>query len=299
MSTLLDFFKSNTLLLISTPIYILLIGLEVFLSNYQKKPFYSFKDALINLWLNIANTLIGLTFKAAVLLILFFVFQFHFIQIENKILYWLLLFFALDFCFYWEHRSEHLVRVLWAVHVTHHSSEHFNLTTGFRSSVFRPLVSFWFFLPLCLFGFHPLDILFMDALCQIYGIVVHTRFIKKMPQWFEFVFVSPSHHRVHHASNLIYLDKNMGMVLIIWDRCFGTFQSEEEYEQVRYGLTKNVDKPFHPFHIIFHEWAALSKDVLQKGIGLKNRIKYLIFPPGWSHDGKSLTAKQMLEELKK
>lgn len=284
--------QNNYLIAISTPIYVVLIALEVVLSQYQKKYYYTLKDTLINLWLNIANTAVGLSVKGAVLFLLAFFFPYHLFHLSNPYLYWPLLFLALDFCFYWEHRSEHLCRILWAVHVTHHSSQEFNLSTGFRSSVFRPLVSVWFFLPLVFLGFHPVDILFMDALCQIYGIVVHTRYIKRMPQWFDAIFVSPSHHRVHHASNLIYLDRNMGMVLIIWDRLFGTFQKELPSEQVVYGLTKNPDNPHHPIYIITHEWKSLFND-LQKAPTWIDRCKYLLNPPGWSHDGSSQTATEL------
>lgn len=294
-----NFLSENWLIAISTPIYIVLISLEVFLSNYQKRKHYTLKDSAINLWLNIANTLLGLAFKATALLLLAAVFQFNFFTIAPSWLYWVTLFFALDFCFYWEHRSEHYVRVLWAVHVTHHSSEEFNLSTGFRSSVFRPFVSIWFFLPLTLFGFEPLDILFMDAICQIYGIIVHTRFVNKMPAWFDAFFVSPSHHRVHHASNILYLDKNMGMVLIIWDRMFKTFQGEEDFEKVKYGLTQNVDRPHNPIRIIFHEWQQLLKDISKPGLKFTDRIKYLTAPPGWSHDGSTQTAKELRKELYK
>jgi sterol desaturase/sphingolipid hydroxylase (fatty acid hydroxylase superfamily) len=297
MESIQQFLSDNWLIAISTPIYIILIGLEVVLSNYQRKKFYSFKDSLINLWLNVANTVLGLSFKVVSLFLLAFIFQFHFIEISHPILYWTLLFFALDFCFYFEHRAEHYVRILWAVHVTHHSSQEFNLTTGFRSSVFRPFVSIWFFLPLALIGFKATDILVMDAICQIYGIIVHTRFVKKMPAWFDAFFVSPSHHRVHHASNILYLDKNMGMVLIIWDRLFGTFQKEEDFEKVKYGLTKNVDKPHHPTHIIFHEWQQILRDLSKPGLKLFERIKYLTAPPGWSHDGSTKTAEELRKEL--
>lgn len=297
MESLQQFLTENWLLAISAPIYTVLITLEVIISNYQQRSYYKFKDSLINLWLNIVNTFWGLLFKASALLILALFFQFSPLHITPNWLYWTVLFFALDFCFYWEHRAEHYVRILWAVHVTHHSSQEFNLTTGFRSSVFRPFVSLWFFLPLALLGFKPMDILLMDAICQIYGIIVHTRYIKKMPRWFDALFVSPSHHRVHHASNVLYLDKNMGMVLIIWDRLFGTFQKEEDFEKVKYGLTKNVAQPYHPLYIIFHEWKQLLKDVAQPGIRFSDRIKYLFAPPGWSHNGATQTAKEMRKAL--
>ncbi|MCC7030664.1 MAG: sterol desaturase family protein [Chitinophagaceae bacterium] len=301
--TLAAYLKDNWLLAVSTPLYAVLIALEVIVSNYRKNQFYTFRETLINFWLNIANTALGLSVKFAVLAMMSWFFAWHFIPLtfweQHPVLYWVLLFFALDLCFYFEHRSEHFSRLLWAVHVTHHSSQEYNLTTGFRSSVFRPLVSCWFFVPLVFLGFRPLDILLMDAICQIYGIMVHTRYVKKMPAWFETFFVSPSHHRVHHASNIIYLDKNMGMVLIIWDRMFGTFQRELESETVVYGLTKNLDRPYHPLHIIFHEWKSLFQDLSQKNITFRHALHYLFDAPGWSHDGSRKTAKQLRKEIEK
>ena len=292
-----NYFRDNWLLAISTPIYTLLISLEVLLSNYQKRNYYSLPETLINFWLNILNTAIGISVKFLVLGVLTYFAGFAFLTIPDTFWYWLLLFIGVDLCFYFEHRSEHYCRVLWAVHVTHHSSVEFNLTTGFRSSVFRPFVSFWFFIPLVLLGFEPLDILLVDAICQIYGIMVHTRYIQRMPSWFEAVFVSPSHHRVHHASNIPYLDKNMGMVLIIWDRFFGTFQNELEAEPVVYGLTKNPAHPHHPVRIIFHEWKQLLHDIRKPGVRWTDRWKYLFYAPGWSHDGTTKTSSQLREEL--
>ena len=291
------YLNHNWLLAISTPFYTILISLEVILSNYQKRAYSTLKETLINFWLNIVNTLLGISCKVFVLGIMTWFIQFHLFQFSNPYLYWTLLFFGLDLCFYAEHRSEHYARILWAVHVTHHSSQEYNLTTGFRSSVFRPLVSFWFYIPLIILGFKPLDILLMDAICQIYGIMVHTRYLRRMPPWFELFFVSPSHHRVHHASNVRYLDKNMGMVLIIWDRLFGTFQKELDEEVVVYGLTTNPEHPHHPIGIIFHEWIKLFKDLSKKDASLSHKFKYLFYPPGWSHDGSSKTAKELRKEL--
>lgn len=298
-ASILQYLNENRLLAISTPIYIVLIGAEVLASNYLHRSYYHLKDCLINLWLNLVNYSLAISTKLFTLFIFGLAYHYHLIDLKGEgPLYWTLLFLGLDFCFYWEHRCEHFSRILWAVHVTHHSSEQFNLTTGFRSSVFRPLVSLWFFLPLAWVGFKPLDILFMDAICQIYGIIVHTRFIRKMPLWFDYIFVSPSHHRVHHASNILYLDRNMGMVLIIWDRLFATFQKEEVSEVVVYGLTKNYQHPYHPIGIIFHEWCNLIHDLKQKGLTWKQRWQYLFEPPGWRHDEHSATAKELRRKEK-
>ena len=136
----------------------------------------------------------------------------------------------------------------------------------------------------------------MYSLTQTYGILVHTQYIKKMPRWFEWIFVSPSHHRVHHASNIRYLDKNMGMCLIIWDRIFGTFQQELIDEPVKYGLTKPL-KTANPFEVIFHEWKNIIFD-LKKPLPFITRLRYIFMPPGWSHDGSSKTANQLRKEIR-
>lgn len=281
----------------SVPVYATLIILEVFLSQYQGRQFYTLREALVNMWLNLANTILGQSIKVLVLGLLFFAYQHGLFSLSHSPLYWGLLAIFLDACFYFEHRAEHNVRVLWAVHVTHHSSTEFNLSTGFRSSVLRPFVSCWFFLPLALLGFHPLDILLVDAVCQIYGILVHTQYIQRMPAWFEAVFVSPSHHRVHHAKNIPYLDKNMGMVLIVWDRLFGTFQAEMPRETPEYGITTPPAHPHHPIRIITHEWESLCHDIQQQ-IRFKTRIAYLIKPPGWRHDGKRKTTAQLQKDYR-
>lgn len=286
------------LLLVSTPIYLVVIGLEIILSHIHLKKYYSVKDTIINIYLCIMNGLIDLLFRGIYLfVILAWFYNFHIIDLSSTpYLYWSLLFILEDLAFYLEHYVDHYCRIFWAVHVTHHSSEEFNLTTGFRSSVMQPLYRFIYFIPIVLLGFKPIDIVFMYSLTQIYGIIVHTRFINKMPKWFEAVFVSPSHHRVHHGSNIRYLDKNMGMVLIIWDRLFGTFQEELEKDPVKYGLVKPIANPYHPTDIILHEWKSIGKDI-KRDLPLSIRLKYLIKPPGWSHDGSTKTARQMRDEL--
>ena len=289
--------KEQLLILISTPLYFLVIGIEMLLSHFHLKKYYSLKDTAMNIYLCMVNGGIDLLFRAVYLVILLWFFNFHFITFSaSPYLYWSALFILEDLIFYIEHRVDHYCRFFWAVHVTHHSSEEFNLTTGFRSSVLQPMYRFVYFIPLALFGFHPIDIVFMYSLTQIYGILVHTQYINKMPQWFEAVFVSPSHHRVHHASNIRYLDNNMGMVFIIWDRLFGTFQEELKEDPIKYGLTKPLDNPHHPAKIIFHEWQNLGHD-LKRNVPFLTKLKYLIMPPGWSHDGSTKTAAQLRKEL--
>jgi sterol desaturase/sphingolipid hydroxylase (fatty acid hydroxylase superfamily) len=285
------------LILISTPLYIVVIGLEMLFSHLRVKKYYTVKETLMNVYLTLANAGIDLLFRSIYAgIILTFFYQYRALDLSpHPLVYWPLLFVLEDLVFYVEHRIDHYCRLFWAVHVTHHSSQEFNLTTGFRSSVLQPLYRFVYFIPLALLGFAPVDILFMYSLTQIYGILVHTQYIKKMPRWFETVFVSPAHHRVHHASNVVYLDKNMGMCLIIWDKLFGTFQEELPGEAVRYGLVKQVTAPHHPLKIIFHEWQAIGRDLGRKASFI-TRLKYLFMPPGWSPDGSTLTAKQMRQQ---
>lgn len=277
----------------SVPLYAILISAEIFLSNWAGKSLYSFKSTFQNVVFTLANAGLDLLLRSLFYIaVLVWAYNHHVIKIENVWLYWLMLFLLEDLAFYIEHRIDHYCRLFWAVHVTHHSSEEFNLTTGFRSSVFQPVYRFIYFIPIALLGFHPLDIVFMYSVTQTYGILVHTQYIKKMPAWFEAVFVTPSHHRVHHASNVLYLDKNMGMCLIIWDKVFGTFQEELETEPIRYGLVTPVNKLHNPFHLIFHEWRSLLRDV-KKDTPLITKIRYVLKPPGWSHDGATKTAAEL------
>ena len=289
--------RETLMLLFSIPLYSVLIGAEVVLSNWKEQHFYSIKSTIQNIYLTLLNAGLDVALRGLfyVAVMMWWYDQKIFI-IENIYIYWLLLFILEDLAFYLEHFIDHHCRLFWAVHVTHHSSREFNLTTGFRSSVFQPVYRFIYFIPIALMGFHPLDIVFMYSLTQTYGILVHTQYIKKMPQWFEAIFVSPSHHRVHHASNIRYLDKNMGMCLIIWDKLFGTFQQELETEPVKYGLTKSIENDGNPVNIVFHEWKSLATD-LQKKNSFFTRTKYLLMPPGWSHDGSSKTANQLRKEL--
>ncbi len=281
----------------SIPIYALFIPVEIIISNWTHRHFYSLKETITNVYLNLLNSGIDALLRVVALFVLFFCYN-HGLQLQlSPLAYWFLLFIGEDFLFWLEHYVDHSCRFFWAVHVTHHSSQEYNLSTGFRSSILMPLYRFMYFTPLALLGFRPMDILFMYAITQIYGILVHTQAIKKLPAFIEYIFVTPSHHRVHHASNIKYLDKNMGMGLIIWDRMFGTFAEEDPQEPPVYGLTKNVEHPHHPIHIITHEWEAIAKD-LRKNISLKDKLRYVFMPPGWSHDGSTKTSKQLQAEVK-
>ncbi len=285
------------LILISTPVYIVIIGVELLLSNYHHKKIYKWKDTAANIYLMLLNASLDLFVRGVYLFILSYFYHYRIISFGNIIVYWGVLLVAEDFLYYWLHRFDHEIRLFWAVHVTHHSSQQLNFSVGFRSSVFQPLYRFIYFIPLALLGFKPIEIAFIYSATQIWGIFVHTELIKKMG-WLEYVLVTPSHHRVHHASNPKYLDMNMGMFLIIWDKLFGTFQPElavEEYQSLKYGLTKPIEKET-PINIVFHEWHSIHKDLLRKDIGWRDKLLYVFGPPGWSHDGSRKTSKELRQD---
>jgi sterol desaturase/sphingolipid hydroxylase (fatty acid hydroxylase superfamily) len=289
----MDELHKQIILLFSIPIYAILIPLELVLSNFHGWKYYGWKETLMNVYLNIVNAGVDLLLRGVALFVLTWAAQYHFDIQWHPVVYWVALFFCEDIMFWFEHYVDHSVRVFWAVHVTHHSSEEYNLTTGFRSSVLMPFYRYLYFIPLAMLNFRPIDILFMYAITQIYGILVHTQAINKLPRWIEYIFVTPSHHRVHHASNTPYLDKNMGMVLIIWDRLFGTFVEEMPEEKPIYGITTPPSNPHHPVKIIFHEWENIAQDLKQKNLTWKDRLGYLFCVPGWSHDGSRKTTKSM------
>jgi len=288
--------KEQLLILITTPLYLVVIGFELLFSHLRKQKTYTLKDTAQNIYLMLLNAALDLLLRAFYVGIVLTFFYDHRIAtpIQDPILYWLVLLVFEDFMYYWLHRVDHYCRIFWATHVTHHSSPQFNLTVGFRSSVMEPLYRFVYFIPIAACGFRPIDIAFIYAVTQTWGILVHTEKIKKVG-WLEYIFVTPSHHRVHHGSNPKYLDKNMGMFLIIWDRLFGTFQPElttEDYQEIKYGLTKPLNDE-GPVNIVFHEWKNMLKDQRKKGLSFRQRWNYLFGPPGWSHDGSTHTSTEL------
>lgn len=286
----------RNILLDAIPAFILLIILEVIYAIKTQRELYEVKDAATSISLGLGNLLIGLVTKSFILLFFVWIYEHRLFAIPFNVWWvWLLLFFADDFSYYCMHRTAHSVRWFWASHVVHHSSERYNLAAALRQTWTGNLTGaflFWSWLPLV--GFHPAMILFMQSVSLIYQFWIHTEAVYKLPKWFEFIFNTPSHHRVHHGSNIEYLDKNHAGILIIWDRIFGTFQPE--LFTPTYGLTKNVHT-FNPVKVAFWEWINIGKD-LKKVQSIKHIFGYLFNAPGWSHDGSSKTTKQMREELK-
>lgn len=190
-----------------------------------------------------------------------------------------------DLRYYWVHRFGHRIRWVWASHVNHHSSQHYNLTTALRQTW---TYTFTFMMvvraPLILIGFHPAMVLFVGGINLVYQFWIHTEAIGRMPRWFEAIMNTPSHHRAHHGRNPRYLDCNYAGVFIIWDRIFGTFVPEQDEEKVDFGLVHNIGT-FNPIRVAFHEWVGIFKDMTQSGLTLRERLMYAVAPPGWSHDG--------------
>ena len=276
------------------PAFVLLVIAEWYYSYKEQKDLYEPKDALSSMALGIGNVISGFGSKVLVFGVFFLVYKFRIYTLDaSQWWVWVLAFFGDDFSYYWFHRSSHHIRLFWASHVVHHTSKRYNLAAALRQTWtgnFTGSFVFWLWMPFV--GFHPLMVMLLQQISLIYQFWIHTEAIKKMPAPFEFIFNTPSHHRVHHATNLKYLDRNHAGILIIWDRMFGTFQPEEE--RPVYGLTKNVNT-FNPVKIAFHEWVNLSGD-LRRGRSFTNAIKYLLNPPGWSHDGKSKTTRELRKE---
>lgn len=194
-----------------------------------------------------------------------------------------------DLRYYLHHRIAHRVRWPWAMHVTHHSSTHFTLAVALRQGWTKHFTGTTVLkIPLVLIGFDPVLVLFCGALNAIYQFFLHTETIDKLPRWFEAVFNTPSHHRVHHGNNARYLDMNYAGTLIIWDKMFGTFEEEDPNDRPVYGLVKNIDT-YNPVKIIFHEYWNIVKDVFGGNRTMRDRLMYLVAPPGWSHDGSRQT----------
>ncbi|GAC1421373.1 MAG: sterol desaturase family protein [Flavisolibacter sp.] len=279
------------LLYYAIPGFVLLLSMEAWFSNRENKNLYEKKDTWTSLALGVGNVLTGFITKAAVFGFFTLLYNVRIFSLpDTSGWFWVLLFFADDFSYYWFHRTAHQVNWFWASHVVHHSSTNYNLAAALRQTWTGNLSGsfiFWAWMPLV--GFHPIWILFMQQISLIYQFWIHTETIKKLPPVFEWVLNTPSHHRVHHGRDLKYLDKNHGGILIMWDRLFNSFQKEEQ--RPVYGLTKNIES-YNPATVALHTWKQLFFQSIHSG-SLKNGFNYFIKPPGWSHDGSSKTSKQL------
>lgn len=198
---------------------------------------------------------------------------------------WVIGFFVVEFFYYWQHRFSHTIRWFWTSHAVHHSTNEFILPSATRLGWTSTLTGSWVvFLPMAYLGFHPLLISGLMLANLRYQYFIHTEAVGKLGP-LEWVFNTPSHHRVHHGSNTDYLDKNFGGVLIIFDRLFGTFQVERDDTPVVYGLTKPLYSN-NPFVIAFHEWANLIRDV-RRTKGLRDRLQAVFGRPSDPHSSET------------
>ncbi len=262
------------------PLFFISILLEWYLGDRRNKlpanAKYRLPEVLCNLSLaglhQGADILTGLLIAKVYLLF----FGWHLFDIKMGLFTFILLMVAQDFCYYWFHRASHRIRWMWAAHVAHHSSETMNFSTAFRQSLMYPLAGMWgFWLPLVVLGFDPNWVVFVVLLNLGLQFFVHTQAVKSLGP-LEYIFNTPSHHRVHHGRNPQYIDKNYAGVLIIWDKMFGTYAKEEE--TVEYGITKPVNS-FNPLIVTFSEWRDMLREAFASGLTIRERLKCLFSPP--------------------
>lgn len=265
-------------IVLSIPIFFVLIGIELVAERILHQKLYRLPDAIANLSCGITSQLSGLFLRVFAIGIYEVLHNnFNLLVWDNKNwMYWLALFLLADLAYYWAHRMSHEINLFWGGHVVHHQSEDYNLSVALRQSSLQVVWTFAFSLPLAFIGFDTLDFAYMSAWITLYQFWIHTETINKMG-WFEYVFNTPSHHRVHHGRNPKYIDKNHAGTLIIWDRMFGTFQEEEE--RPTYGITKPINS-WNALWANFSHYAEMGKD-LKRIPGFMDKIRYLFNKPGW------------------
>lgn len=265
---------------LAVPFFVGLVLLEMLAVRLRRVGAYEWRDAGTSLTLGLGSTLAGALVAAPVAAISAFVFEHRLFDIPFAWWAFLLAFVLDDLAYYWFHRSAHRVRWFWASHVIHHNSQHYNLTTALRQTWTGFLsLSFLFRLPLFLIGFPPEMVFFAAGLNLVYQFWIHTEQVGRLPRWFEAVMNTPSHHRVHHATNPRYLDRNYAGVFIVWDRLFGTFEPEDDAEPPRYGIVRNLPG-FNPLWAAVHEWVGIARDVRRAGSPAEV-AGYTLGPPGW------------------
>lgn len=274
---------SQNILLLAIPLFFTTLILEWRVLRHpglQRKVGYEWHDTATSLLLGVIKLLVMAVTAGYTAAAFAGVYQHRLTTIDPLAWWsWPLLFLMQDLCYYIYHRSAHRVRLLWCEHVNHHSSQHYNLSTALRQSTLGPVYGFLFYLPLAGVGFHPVAIALGFGINLLYQYWIHTETIDRMPRWFEAVFNTPSHHRVHHGSNPRYIDRNYAGILIIWDRMFGTFEPESIDEPVIYGLTRNIHS-FNPLVVIFHALRDLAVAIWNTP-GLGNKFLRLVMPPDW------------------
>lgn len=275
--------------LVAIPVFVLFVAVEWFsarLLEAREPGGYEARDAVTSLVLGASSQafwligkLVGLVLYAAVWV---YVAPWH---LSPTAWYtWVLAIAGTDFLYYWYHRAAHRIRLVWATHQAHHSSEYYNFATALRQK-WNNSGEIMAWLPLPLLGVPPWMVFTGFSVSLIYQFFVHTERVGRLWPPIEFLFNTPSHHRVHHGSDAEYLDRNYGGILIIWDRMFGTFRAEAH--RPTYGLTTPVNSR-NPFRLQLHEYAAIWRD-LRTARGWRERLGYTFGPPGWKPD-RSITS---------
>ncbi len=282
---------------LAVPFFVLLIVAELIWARRNGKlRTYESRDTAVSLALGLGSLFAGALFAGATLGMLAWAHEIGPQAFGWAWWTWPLCFLLDDLAYYWFHRCAHRVRWFWAAHVNHHSSQHYNLSTALRQSWTNFIaLSFLFRLPLALIGFEPGMILTCAAFNLIYQFWIHTEAIGRLPAWFEAIMNTPSHHRVHHATNARYLDRNYSGTFIIWDRLFGTFEPEKSGVAMRYGLVSQLGS-FNVLKAAFHEWLAIGRDMIRAP--WRYKLSYLLREPGWSHDGSRETSDMIRERTK-
>ena len=282
------------ILVFAGPFFIGSIVLEwFFISRKRLSGRYEKKDAFASMAMGLGNLISDLAMGFISLGFLLWLWQFRLVDFGYSLPVIIVALIAQDFLYYWKHRAAHMIRWLWSAHVVHHSSEHYNLSTALRQPWNNHFTGYVLLSsPLILFGFHPLLIGFVASLNLLYQFWIHTEAIDKCPRWFEYIFNTPSHHRVHHGTNPRYLDSNFAGIFITWDKLFGTFVPEQADEKIAYGIIKPVGT-FNPVKIAFVELLNILKDAAGPGLKLGQRFGYIFAPPGYSHDGSRKGSKAL------
>lgn len=259
----------------AAPAMFFFVLLEYFIAYYQNRKYYEKKETIGSILVGLGNVTIGVILKTALLYV--FIIVYNLIPWRMELNWWTFLpcYIIFDFCSYWAHHVSHRIRFFWATHVAHHSGEHYNLTVSFRLS-WAQYIKIIFFLPVGLIGFHPVIIFITNQIAVLFQFWVHTEYIRRLHPVVEYIFATPSNHRVHHGCQEKYINKNYGATFIIWDRMFGTFQKEEE--PAVYGITHNIDHKHDPIHINFHEYVDMFRDIRQAS-GWKERLFFLFGDP--------------------
>ncbi len=274
---------------LATPAFIFLVIAEMLFAFVTGRARYEARDTATSLILGFLSVLSGALFAFIFIAAGLFLYRWRLFNIGWTWPAFIAAFVLDDFAYYWWHRASHRVRWLWADHVQHHSSQHFNLSTALRQPVTGVLTPGSLFrAPLFLVGFPVAMLAFVHGLNLVYQFWIHTETIGKCPRLFELVMNTPSHHRVHHATNAGYLDSNYAGVLVVWDKLFGTFVPEDAADPPRYGIVKNLGT-FNPLRVVLHEWEGIGAD-LARARSLREFGGYLLGPPGWSPDGSRETS---------